>query len=152
MAERDKCRIKALLAFKNKRKIDAILSIVERVAAEGMDNIRKQIEARGIDFIKELPFMGPVTSIHLAKNLGMTLVKPDRHLTRFASKTGYKSPDKMCQAIAELVGDPLSVIDIVIWRYATIFNGAEFLNPPRDHSPLPHEFVYSIKYPERNLS
>ena len=66
--------------------------------------------------------MGPVTARHLAKNLGMVLVKPDRHLTRLAAKTGYKTAEGMCHTIAEVVGDSLSVIDIVIWRYATITN------------------------------
>jgi thermostable 8-oxoguanine DNA glycosylase len=69
--------------------------------------------------------MGPTTACHLAKNLGVVLVKPDRHLTRIAVKTGYKSAERMCRTIAEVVGDSLSVIDIVIWRYATIAGSFE---------------------------
>jgi hypothetical protein len=122
MANREICRSRALVAFGNSRKIDAILAIVERVASEGIDVIRKEIGNRGVQFIRELPFMGPVTSCHLAKNLGVVMVKPDRHLTRMAVKTGYESADRMCRAIAEVVGDSLSVIDIVIWRYATMTN------------------------------
>lgn len=125
MTKRENCRADALLAFGNHRKINAILEIVERVAANGIGMIRKQIENRGIEFIQELPFMGPVTARHLAKNLGMVLVKPDRHLTRLAGKTGYKTAEGMCRTIAEVVGDSLSVIDIVIWRYATIANSFE---------------------------
>jgi thermostable 8-oxoguanine DNA glycosylase len=122
MTHREICRFNALIAFRNQQKIDAILGIVERVAAEGIGTIRKKIENRGIEFIRELPFMGPITSCHLAKNLGVVIVKPDRHLTRIAVKTGYKSAERMCRTIAEVVGDSLSVIDIVIWRYATITN------------------------------
>lgn len=125
MSKRKACRSNAVAAFRNQRKIDAILAIVERVAAEGIDTIRKEIGSRGIEFIRELPFMGPTTACHLAKNLGVMLVKPDRHLTRIAAKTGYESPDFMCRTIAEVVGDPLSVIDIVIWRYATIVGSFE---------------------------
>lgn len=125
MTERESCRANALLAFGNHRKINAILKIVERVAADGIDMIQKEIGSRGIEFIQELPFMGPITACHLAKNLGVALVKPDRHLTRFAVKTGYKSAERMCSTIAEIVGDSLSVIDIVIWRYATIANRFE---------------------------
>jgi hypothetical protein len=122
MTKREACRFNALVAFGNHRKIDAILRIIERIALEGIDKIRQEIASRGIEFIRELPFMGPVTALHLAKNLGMVLVKPDRHLTRFAGKTGYKTAEGMCRTIAEVVGDSLSVIDIVIWRYATITN------------------------------
>jgi hypothetical protein len=125
MTKRETCRSDALVAFGNHRKIDAILGIVERVAAEGIGTIRKEIGSRGIEFIRELPFMGPTTACHLAKNLGVVLVKPDRHLTRIALKTGYKSAERMCRTIAEVVGDSLSVIDIVIWRYATIVGSLE---------------------------
>jgi hypothetical protein len=125
MTKRETCRSDALAAFGNHRKIDAILGIVERVAAEGIRTIRKEIGSRGIEFIRELPFMGPTTACHLAKNLGVVLVKPDRHLTRIAVKTGYKSAERMCRTIAEVVGDSLSVIDIVIWRYATIAGSFE---------------------------
>lgn len=120
MRKRETCRSDALLAFGNQRKIDAILVIVERVSAEGIETIRKGITYRGTDFIRELPFMGPITARHLAKNLGIMMVKPDRHLTRMAAKTGYDSAEQMCRTIAEVVGDSLSVIDIVIWRYSTI--------------------------------
>jgi hypothetical protein len=125
MTKREACRSDALVTFGNHRKIDAILRIVERVAIEGFDKIHKEIGSRGIEFIRELPFMGPITACHLAKNLGVVLVKPDRHLSRFAAKTGYKSAEQMCHAIAETVGDSLSVIDIVIWRYATIVGSLE---------------------------
>jgi thermostable 8-oxoguanine DNA glycosylase len=125
MTKRETCRLDALVAFGNHRKIDAVLGIVERVASEGIDTIRKQIGNRGTEFIRELPFMGPVTACHLAKNLGVVTVKPDRHLTRMAVKTGYESAEQMCRTIAEVVGDSLSVVDIVIWRYATIANSFE---------------------------
>lgn len=125
MSKRETCRSDALLAFGNQRKIDAILVIVGRVAVEGIETIRKEITRRGTEFIRELPFMGPITARHLAKNLGVVMVKPDRHLTRLAAKTGYDSAEQMCRTIAEVVGDSLSVIDIVFWRYATLANSSE---------------------------
>jgi len=125
IAQRETCRTDALAAFGNQRKIDAIVGIVERVAGEGIDTIRQQIGIRGTEFLQELPFIGSVTACHLAKNIGVVMVKPDRHLTRMAAKTGYESADRMCRTIAELVGDSLSVIDIVIWRHATITDSYE---------------------------
>jgi hypothetical protein len=120
IAEREACREAALESFCNRRKIDAIVEIVERVANLGIDEIREQILNRGKEFLEELPFIGPVTSCHLAKNLGISMVKPDRHLSRIATVVGYQSPDQMCQVISEVIGDSSAVIDIVLWRYATI--------------------------------
>lgn len=126
--QHEACRSNALLAFGNLRKTDAILHIVQRVACDGIDAIREEIYNRGTQFIQELPFMGPVTSCHLAKNLGMEIVKPDRHLTRLAKKAGYDSVEQMCRTIADIVGDTLSVIDVVFWRYATIADAYDLGN------------------------
>jgi hypothetical protein len=123
IAQRETCRTNALVAFGNQRKINAVLEIVERVAGTGIDTIRRQIISRSTEFLEELPFIGPVTACHLAKNLGMPMVKSDRHLRRLATKTGYESAGRMCRVISELVGDSLSVIDVVLWRCATIKHG-----------------------------
>lgn len=127
MNERESCRSNALLAFGNQKKIDAIMGIAERVATEGIDMIRKEIRSRGTEFIQELPFMGQITARHLAKNLGVVMVKPDRHLARMAITTGYGTADEMCRTIGEIVGDSLSVIDIVMWRYATIAGSVQLM-------------------------
>lgn len=123
LAQRKSCRRNALAVFGHKRKIDGILDIVELVASTGMDAIRCRIASQGTGFLRDLPYIGPVTACHLAKNLGMSMVKPDRHMTRIAARAGYASPDLMCRVISEIVGDSLSVIDIVMWRYATLSSG-----------------------------
>lgn len=120
MSRRETCRSSALQAFANIRKIDGILEIARRVACEGIDAIRNGLKIGGTDFLQRFPFIGPVTACHLAKNLGMSIVKPDRHLARLATRTGYGTADQMCRIIAEIVGDTLPVIDVVLWRYATI--------------------------------
>jgi hypothetical protein len=120
VVQAESCRDSALRAFRHQGKIDAIVSIVQRVATQGIERIKEEIRTRGTLFIQELPFMGPVTACHLAKNLGFPMVKPDRHLTRMARHTGYKSADQMCHVISEMVGDSVSVVDLVFWRYATI--------------------------------
>jgi len=125
ITHRETCRSQALLIFRNQRKINAILKIVERVAEVGIEVIRRQILNRGFEFLREFPFIGPITALHLAKNPGVPVVKPDRHLTRMAVWTGYESPDRMCQTISEYVGDSLAVIDVVMWRYATLSNREE---------------------------
>lgn len=120
MAQESTCRREALRVFNHQRKIEAVLTICDRVAREGFDQILRQLRQNGLEFISDLPFMGPITSLHLAKNLGLPVVKPDRHLTRIAERAGCKSVQELCESIANTVGDALPVIDLVIWRYATL--------------------------------
>jgi len=107
----------ALDVFGNVKKVDAILDAVEVMQAEGWDAIREELKEDGIDYLKRFGFIGDVTKFHLAKNIGFDCVKPDRHLVRCAEAAGYDDPEEMCLAIAIEVGDTLSVIDYVIWRY-----------------------------------
>jgi hypothetical protein len=116
----DRCRKKALSAFSHCGKIDAIISIARRVQSTGYGVFRSCVEKQGIEFIRTLPFMGPVTSFHLAKNIGLNVAKPDRHLVRVATAAGYESPAALCEDISRFVGDSVPVVDIVIWRFATL--------------------------------
>lgn len=118
-----RCKKAALAIFGHRQKIDAIATIVCRVAQEGFQGVKKRIQLNGVTYIQEWPFMGATTSLHLAKNLGLSVVKPDRHLMRVANAAGYSAPDEMCRAIASVVDDSVAVIDLVIWRYATIEPG-----------------------------
>ena len=114
------CRSRALRVFNHGPKIDAVLSTAKRVADLGFPTFRNHIEHEGVDFIRTLAFMGPATSYHLAKNIGLDVAKPDRHLVRIAKSAGCFSPGDLCDTIAQQTGDKVSVIDIVLWRYATL--------------------------------
>lgn len=114
------CRTRALQVFKHEKKIDSILRTSELTAQIGFASLKSQIENEGVEFLKQLPFIGPVTAFHLAKNLGLEVVKPDRHLMRTAKAAGFDCPTSMCKAIAEVIAEKLSVVDLVIWRYATL--------------------------------
>jgi hypothetical protein len=115
-----RCRQQALKAFGHRPKIGAIIEVARRIDSDGFVFFKSKIELSKIEFIRSLPFMGPATSYHLAKNIGLDVVKPDRHLVRFASSAGYGDPLRLCEEIAESVGDRLSVVDIVLWRFATL--------------------------------
>ena len=117
---REQCERGALEAFGNRKKICAIGEIVGRVAEEGYERVKMGVRCGGVNWISGLPFMGPVTSFHLAKNIGMPVVKPDRHLVRIAERVGRESPLAMCSEIAAIVGDRVNVVDLVFWRYATL--------------------------------
>jgi hypothetical protein len=77
------CRATALAAFNHPRKVDAIIQIARRVAREGFTILKRRILCQPIEVLKTLPYIGPITAYHLAKNLGLPVAKPDRHLPRW---------------------------------------------------------------------
>lgn len=79
----------------------------------------EQITSNGVSFLETFPYIGPVTAYHLAKNIGLDVVKPDRHLVRLAASAGYPSPLALCEDIATVLGERLGVVDLVLWRFAT---------------------------------
>ena len=73
-----------------------------------------------IAYLETLPWIGKITKYHLAKNLGITTVaKPDRHLDRIAKKYGT-TPQEMCEQLSRSIGDTVAVVDLVIWRAASL--------------------------------
>ena len=70
-------------------------------------------------FFETIPFIGKITKYHLSKNLGIDVIKPDRHLVRIA-KTYNTDPETLCKNLSETTGDKVSVIDYVIWRAANL--------------------------------
>jgi len=120
VVERRSCRRRALAAFNHRSKIDAIIDISRQVAAVTFEGIRADLVLRGVSYLQSLPFIGPVTSFHLAKNIGLQVAKPDRHLVRIAAMFGFSSAQGMCAAIADVVQDPIPVVDVVLWRFAAL--------------------------------
>jgi hypothetical protein len=72
-----------------------------------------------LSFLQSLPWIGPITKYHLAKNLGLECIKPDRHLVRIAASEG-KTPNELCQQLSGETGDRLVLVDTVIWRSANL--------------------------------
>lgn len=68
-------------------------------------------------FIQDLPWIGPITCKHLAKNYGFDCAKADRHLVRVAGQEGV---DTMCRRLADASGDRVATVDLVIWRAANL--------------------------------
>ena len=115
------CRKRALVYFNHKPKIDAIISIAKRISKDGFSKLLSEIKAYGVDYLRQFPFLGPATSIHLAKNIGLNVAKPDRHLKRIAFNTGYNNVQEMCNDISIMTEDPIPVVDIVLWRFSTLY-------------------------------
>jgi DnaJ-domain-containing protein 1 len=70
--------------------------------------------------LRTLPFIGPVTQFHLAKNIGLDVAKPDRHLVRIAQLFQFASVQDLCETIANQAGTRVAVVDLVFWRFATL--------------------------------
>jgi hypothetical protein len=68
-----------------------------------------------IEFCARLPWVGPVTKYHLAKNLGANVSKPDVHLNRLAEPERLTAQE-LCERLAEETGYRIATIDLILWR------------------------------------
>ncbi len=116
----EKCRRDALTIFNNIKKIDSICKVITHVSDRGFLHTKTNIQKEGLNYVQGFPYIGPVTGLHLLKNLGIQIAKPDRHLVRIAKATGFPTAQELCESINEIVGDNIAEIDLVLWRYATL--------------------------------
>lgn len=117
------CIATAAAVFNNTRKLSAIASVADVVIESGFSTLKNEIRRDPMGCLQRLPFIGPITSQHLAKNLGLDMAKNDRHLARMALRYGYSCAQSLCDEISALTGESASVIDIVLWRFAAIAPG-----------------------------
>lgn len=73
-------------------------------------------EMEKLTFLDSLPFIGKITKYHLARNLGLDVAKPDRHLVRLSAQFGFVDVQEMCTCISQTTGDRIGVVDVVLWR------------------------------------
>jgi hypothetical protein len=119
-ANANRCRRAALQHFAHLGKINAILEVSARVYRDGFAAFHKCLAEEGVQYLRSLPYLGPATALHLAKNIGIGVAKPDRHLLRIARRLKYGSVAMLCGEIADIVQEPIAVVDIVLWRYSTL--------------------------------
>lgn len=113
-------RERALAVFAHERKIDAIMEVAAVANSLGDEGLRRVLTKGAEEFLGRLPYMGPATTRHLAKNLGWPVAKPDRHLVRLAARAGRPDPDTLCGEISVWLGDPVHVVDVVLWRWCVL--------------------------------
>ena len=114
------CIKKALRIFNNKKKIQAIVAAAEKICTLGFCDIKDKILGNTLETLQSFMYIGPITAYHLAKNIGLPVAKPDRHLVRIAQQAGYDNVQTFCKDVSDLSGDSVPVVDLVFWRYATI--------------------------------
>jgi endonuclease III len=113
----DACTAAAGSSFGNSRKLEAIVSIARIVQACGFEKLKSRILEEPVTELRKLPYIGPVTAWHLAKNLGADVAKPDRHMARLARALGYASVHVLCADLASVSGETVRVVDVMLWRY-----------------------------------
>lgn len=81
-----------------------------------------------LEFCQSLPWIGPVTKFHLAKDLGVDVAKPDVHLVRLA-RAEQTTVARMCARLARLTGYRIATVDTVLWRACStgILNSRRYL-------------------------
>lgn len=113
----DLCVASAMHGIGHKRKHTAITEIAKIIKNESFQKFKLDFLENPIGKFERLPFIGKITSTHLAKNLGFNIAKPDRHLVKLTQHLGYDNVDEMCGLISESTGDSVKTVDIVLWRY-----------------------------------
>ena len=121
----DRVRIRALEYCNNKRKVDAIFKMADILHNAGGEDNWDNFKLSNLntpDKLQLLPFIGPITKNHLARNIGiLDVVKEDLHLVRIGKHWGFNSGLELCKKIKEQYDLPLGIIDLIFWYSASQF-------------------------------
>lgn len=109
------CLPEALKILNHRGKMEGVCKVAREIHGLGVQGILA--DAKDPPRLKRLPWIGDITCWHLAKVLGVDAVKPDVHLQRAAKAAGFKTPLELAQAIQRELGERLTVVDSVLWRY-----------------------------------
>jgi hypothetical protein len=112
------CIHSAKHVFGNEAKLAAIVRVAEAVVEWGFQELKRRIDETPLEQLKKFPFIGDITAMHLAKNLGYPFAKNDRHLSRLARSLKFPDAQRLCEGIAAISGDTISVVDTVLWRFS----------------------------------
>lgn len=116
----DSCVRAALRVFRHEQKMRALTSTARLIEGQGFCSFKEKLEMEPMKTLRGLSYIGPVTQYHLAKNLGIDVAKPDRHLVRIAHLFGYSSVQDFCRVVGNETDSKVAVVDLVFWRFATL--------------------------------
>lgn len=103
--------------FKHYRKVRAIEAAMDE-ANERYDKFMSTLSTQKIlEYFESFDGIGPITKYHLARNLGINVCKPDRHLVRIAKKYDMTAFE-MCSLLSKQSGERIGAVDVVLWRAA----------------------------------
>lgn len=89
------------------------INMIWRTRESLFDDYLVQFEP--LDFLETLPWIGPVTKFHLAKNLGEDVAKPDVHLERLARYEATTTA-QLCQRLSRQTGYRIATVDTILWQ------------------------------------
>ena len=89
--------------------IDAIWRERERHFADYMAADDK------VTALRSLPWIGEITALHLAKNFGADVAKPDVHMERL-SRAESTSTEELCARLSAETGYRAATVDTILWR------------------------------------
>ena len=99
------------------RAIDHVWRERARLHAE-LNRAAKLGDEAVLHWIRKLPVIkGPALSLHFAKNIGLSVAKPDVHLTRIAAGSG-ETVQGLCARLSAASGHKVPVVDYVLFRAA----------------------------------
>ncbi len=117
----EECIETALSHFRHEGKIRAIATAATMLAtSDPFEKLIERVLGDPIRVLQSFPYIGPITVFHIAKNIGIKVAKPDRHLFRLAHSSGFQSVEEFCGTIAHFLGEDIRRVDSVLWRFATI--------------------------------
>ncbi len=124
VAKADLCVSIASARFRHPEKLRAVVRAAQLTLDwSSFDAFRNSILGDPEPTLRRIPFIGDVTAKHLARNLGFDVAKPDRHLERLSSRFGFATTAELCRAVSADTGDPVRMIDAVLWRTAVSHEG-----------------------------
>lgn len=128
VAHDEECIEIAFARFRNVKKLRAIVAAAKMLMGVGsLETFHDEIRLDPARL--NLPFLGNTTRAHLLKNLGFGMAKNDRHLARLCAVYGFTNAQEMCEHISGFTGEPVGVIDLVLWRFSTLLRGTRaFVN------------------------
>jgi hypothetical protein len=121
----DDCVARARMIINNRGKVQAIASVATLLDRLGWIAFRDAY-CQNLDSLRQLPWIGPITCYHLARNIGMDYAKPDVHLSRIARDLDWGDDVQgMCRHIATHTGESVGFVDSVLWAAAARYTESE---------------------------
>lgn len=107
---------KPLEVFGNERKASNFLRGAQAIGSEGYSAFKLRLLNGGADVLEQLPGIGPITKLHLAKNIGLLdVAKADIWLVKAAAICGFGDVQEFVELLHKETGESRHVVDVVIW-------------------------------------
>ena len=108
----------ALTIINHRRKAEGFVKGCRAIQAQGFEAFKANAKLRGIEALQALPYIGPITKKHLARNMGLLDVsKDDVWLVRLAREFDARDVEQLTNVLAERFNEKKGVIDLVLWRF-----------------------------------